>query len=91
MILWVMVIAQMLAWLWFSISGGKLDDKNFLIFTAMMLLGQLASCIETYEMSAWRSFAAQGYFLVSTAFGGYRRFRQMRRASIPDPASDTPV
>ena len=79
MVLWTMVIAQMAAWAWFSWSGGKLSDKKFLIFTGAMLLGQLASCIEGYQMAAWRTFAAQMYFFASTAFGGIQRLRQMRK------------
>jgi hypothetical protein len=43
MTLWLMVIAQMLVWGWFSFKGGKLSDKKFLVFTVGMLLGQLAA------------------------------------------------
>ncbi len=81
MALWTMVILQMAAWAWFSWNGGKLDDKKFLIFTVGMLLGQLASCIEGYQMEAWRTLVAQLYFFISTAFGGIQRFRQMREQS----------
>ncbi len=53
--------------------------KKFLIFTVGMPLGQLASCIEGYQMEAWRTLVAQLYFFVFTAFGGIQRFRQMRK------------
>lgn len=78
MILWIMVIAQLVVWAWFSLRGGKLSDRKFLIFTAGMLLGQLGAGIETYQSHAWRAFIVQIYFFLFTAIGGLQRFRQMK-------------
>ncbi len=87
MLLWLMIAVQLLAWAWFSAKGGKMTDKQFLIFTVCMLLGQLASCIETYPMKALKSFAAQAYFFAWTSFGGIQRARQMWRARKGDVSS----
>jgi hypothetical protein len=79
-ILWAMIGAQILAWGYFSWKGGRLSDKHFLIFTAGMLLGQLASVIETYFSGATRTFVVQIYFFLFTVFGGIQRFREMRKS-----------
>lgn len=78
MILWIMVIAQMLGWAYFSYRGGKVSDIQFYIFTASMLLGQLATGIETCQMAAWRSFLIQVFFFIFTAVGGIQRYRKAR-------------
>lgn len=78
MVLWLMVFAQMIAWAWFSLKAGKLSDKAFLIFTAGMLIGQIGTGIETYMLEAWRAFLVQAYFFLFTAYGGYKRLRQMK-------------
>lgn len=82
MILWTMVILQMLAWAYFSYKGGKITDRNFYIFTACMLLGQVATGIETYSQEAWRSFFIQAFFLSFTVFGGFQRFMNARGKPI---------
>ncbi|MBI2632944.1 MAG: hypothetical protein HYW78_00955 [Parcubacteria group bacterium] len=82
MILWIMVVAQLIVWAWFSIQGGKLADKCFLIFTVGMLLGQIAAGIESYQMHAERSLVIQIYFFGFTLFGGIQRFRKMRNNKI---------
>lgn len=79
MVLWLMVIAQMVVWAWFSVKGGKLSDKKFLVFSVGMLLGQLGAGIETYQLAAWRAFVIQIYFFFFTALGGLQRFRQMQK------------
>jgi hypothetical protein len=70
---------------WFSVKGGELCHKKFLIFTGGMLLGQIGAGIETYQHEAWRALIVQGYFFVFTAFGGIQRFRKMRRSRPPLP------
>lgn len=77
-ILYVMMMIQMVAWMLFSLKGGKLADRNFLIFTVGMLSGQIGAGIETYIMEAWGAFAIQVFFFAFTAIGGIQRLRQMR-------------
>lgn len=81
MLLWAMVIAQMLAWGWFSLRGGKLSDKKFLVFTLGMLIGQVGAGIDSYHQAAWKAFIVQVYFFIFTAVGGIQRIRHMRRNS----------
>jgi hypothetical protein len=78
-ILWAMIFAQLGVYAWFSVKGGELSHKKFLIFTVGMLLGQIGAGVETYQHAAWRALIVQGYFFVLTAFGGIQRFRKMRR------------
>jgi len=73
-----MVVTQMLGWAYFSYRGGKLSDLQFYIFTASMLLGQIATGIETYQMAAWRSFLIQAFFFTFTAIGGVQRRRRVK-------------
>lgn len=82
MVLWLMTAAQLIAWGWFSIKGGKLGDRMFLAFTVGMLLGQLAVGIESYYSHGWRAFVVQAYFFVFTAVGGIQRLRQMRKKEV---------
>lgn len=76
--IWAMVGFQMLAWLIFSLKGGKLADKPFLWFTAGMMIGQIGAGIETYFSNAWATLAVQMYFFIFTFIGGINRIRQMR-------------
>lgn len=75
-ILWLMMGCQMLSWAWFSFKGGNLNNKQFLIFTVGMLLGQLGAGIETYLQGAFGSCIVQIYFFVFTLFAGYQRWRK---------------
>jgi hypothetical protein len=86
-----MIAVQLLAWAWFTAKGGKMTDRQFLVFTVCMLLGQLASCIETYPMAAWKSFSAQAYFLAWTTFGGVQRIRQMRQQMKEEDKTHAPT
>ncbi len=79
MTLWIMVAAQLVVWAWFSIKGGKMSDKQFIVFTAGMLLGQLGAGIETFYAHAPRAFVVQVYFFIFTAVGGIQRFRHMQK------------
>lgn len=79
LVIWTMVICQMLSWGWFSYRGGKLSDNKFLIFTAMMMTGQVGAGIETFFSQSWATFAVQAYFLVFAALGGIQRWREMNR------------
>lgn len=81
MLLWAMVIAQMLAWGWFSLKAGNLSHKKFFVFTLGMLIGQLGAGIDAYHQVAWKAFVVQVYFFIFTTVGGIRRFRQMRRSN----------
>lgn len=76
--IYIMVAMQMLAWAWFSYKGGKLSDKQFFIFTAGMLIGQIGSGMETFISQAWGSFVVQVYFFCFGLFGGIKRYKQMK-------------
>jgi hypothetical protein len=78
-ILSIMVGAQLVVCTWFSYKGGVLRDKEFMFFTVVMLLGQLAVGIETYNKNSWRGFTAQICFASLTVFAGVQRYRQMKR------------
>jgi hypothetical protein len=79
MILWILVGVQLVAWGWFMYKGGMLSDKKFILYTLGMLLGQLATGVETYQQQSWRAFTTQAYFLTFTIFGGIQRYRQMKK------------
>lgn len=76
-VLYAMIACQLVAWAWFSSQGGQIQDKQFLVFTAMMLLGQLGAGIETFILRAWGAFAVQVWFFGFTAYGGIVRFVNM--------------
>lgn len=77
-ILWIMIGFQLIAWGWFSVKGGKLSDKQFLVFTVGMLAGQTGAGIETYMTGAWGAFVVQVYFFFFTALAGYKRWRLVK-------------
>lgn len=81
--IWAMVACQLLAWSIFSLKGGKLADKPFLLFTLGMMIGQVGAGIETYLSQAWATLAVQAYFFLFTAIGGINRIRQMRKGRTP--------
>ena len=78
---WIMIICQLAAWAWFSAKGGQLRDKQFLVFSGGMLLGMIASSVETYRSGAWGTFVIQVYFFGFTAMGGINRLRLMRASA----------
>jgi hypothetical protein len=86
--IWIMILGQLVAWGWFSAKGGTLKDKPFLVFTVLMMLGQLGAGIETFQKAAWGAFTVQAYFLCFTAIGGIKRLSQMRsNSSLSDMES----
>ena len=89
MLKWIMIFCQLAAWAWFSFRGGHLGDKQFLIFTGGMLLGMIASSVETFRSGAWGTFVIQVYFFGFTAMGGINRLRSMR-ASAGNPVEAEP-
>ena len=78
-ILWVMMAVQMLAWAWMQKRGGKLDDKPYLIFCAMMMTGQLGAGLECIISQAWGTLVVQIYFFAFTFWGAIVRYRQMKK------------
>lgn len=77
-VLYAMMACQLIAWGWFSAKGGKVSDRGFLRFTVGMLLGQLGAGVETFQLHAWGAFVIQAYFFIFTAYGGYKRWHQMK-------------
>jgi fatty acid desaturase len=78
-VLWVMMAAQMAAWAWMQIKGGKLPDRSYVTFCALMMVGQIGAGIECFLGHAWGTFVIQAYFFVFTGWGGMIRYIQMRR------------
>jgi len=76
---WLMILAQMSVYMWFTLKGGKLGNGSFLIYTVGMLLGQFAAGVDTYKNSALLGFAIQAFFFTFTVVGGIQRLRQMRK------------
>jgi len=72
-ILWFMLSLQMIAWGVFSYFGGELSDKGFLIFSTLMLTGQVGGTVECFLTKAWATMAVQIFFFIFTAFGAYQR------------------
>ena len=79
--LWFLMACQLAVWAWFSVKGGKLSDKHFLFFTVGMLAGQAGGAIETFWMGAWGTCFVQIYFFIFTAYGGWKRYREMKENS----------
>ncbi len=79
-VLYLMIGLQLVAWGWFSWKGGKLSDKQFIVFTIGMLSGQIGAGIETFYDNAWGTFVVQVYFFVFTAFAGIKRYKSMKKA-----------
>lgn len=73
-IIYFLIVMQMLAWLFFSLKGGKISDKQFYLFTLGMLLGQFGASIETFINNSWGTFAVQLYFFIFTLIGGIKRY-----------------
>ena len=78
-------------WAWFSAKGGQLGDRQFLLFTAGMLLGQIAASVETYLSGAWGTFIIQVYFFAFTAIGGINRMRSMHASNTGRVAAELQV
>ncbi len=79
MILWIMTASQLIASAWFSLRGGKLNDKEFYVFTVAMMVGQIGLGYETYTQGATRALVIQIYSLVLTAIGGIQRYRIVKK------------
>ncbi len=82
LILWMMMGSQMAAWGWMSAKGGKLSDRSYIIFSALMMLGQIGAGIECLLSHAWGTFVIQAYFFVFTGYGGTVRYIQMRHNGL---------
>ena len=82
-IIYIFIAVQMAGWAWMMKRAGHFSDRKFLIFSGMMLLGQLGSMVDAIIMddimnSAWGVVASQFYFFCWTAYGGYKRYSEMR-------------
>lgn len=69
---------QALAWVYFNYKGGKLTDAGFYLFTAGMMVGQLAVGYESFVKEAWSAFGIQVFFFIGMAYGALQRFRLSR-------------
>lgn len=77
LVLYIMIGCQMAAWAWFFRNAGQLSDRNFLIFSGAMLLGQSAMAIEGFMTRAWGAVAGQVWFFGFTLYGGILRWMSM--------------
>jgi hypothetical protein len=75
LVLWTMMAAQMGAWAWFSYYGGKLSDYHFLLFSALMMTGQVGAALECAILRAWGTLGVQLYFFAFTGWGAIVRYR----------------
>lgn len=82
-VFWMGIGLQVLAFLWFSLKGGVLSDKEFYLFTLCMFVGQVGTGGEGLVSSSinWGAVVGQGIFFVITAIGGIQRFRLARKKS----------
>ncbi len=82
-VLWAGIGLQVLAFLWFSLKGGILGDKEFYLFTVCMFAGQAGTAGEGYMSSSinWGAVIGQGIFFIITLIGGIQRFRLARKKS----------
>ena len=79
--LYICIAIQMIGWAWFSWRGGKLSDREFIVFTLSMVGGQVAVGVETAIAHAWGALTMQTYFFLFTSVAGVRRYLQMRKLS----------
>lgn len=83
-VLWIAQAVQLVAWTWFCRKGGNLPDRQYLVFSAGLMAGQLACVTETALTATWGPVVTQGYFFLTTALGAYKRYQSMRaRAAVP--------
>jgi hypothetical protein len=75
----VVMSVQLLAWGWFQAHKGQLGDKQFLLWSAGMVTGQLAAIVECIITTAWSVMFLQFYFLAYTLYGAYQRFQAMNK------------
>lgn len=74
LIIWILIISQMAAWLYLMYNGGKTNDKEYVIFSIGMLLGQAGASIDCIKQKAWPTLAVQIFFFITTIFGLLQRF-----------------
>ena len=75
----LLMSVQLVAWAWFQSHKGDLPDKQFLIFSAGMLIGPLAAGAECLITKAWSVLMLQLFFFSYSAYGAIQRFQAMRK------------
>ncbi len=83
-IVYLAIVAQMVGWAWLMKNAGHLSDRKFLVFTLMMVAGQIGQIIDGWG-DAWGVVGCQAFFLATTVYGGIKRLTEMR--TRPDAAS----
>lgn len=78
-VLYALIATQMASWAWFSWKGGKLSNNKFYLFSGGMMLGQVATCFETYTFKAWGTLSIQVFLFAFTLFGAIMRYREAKR------------
>jgi hypothetical protein len=74
LILWALIGCSMLAWAWSSLRAGRLDDRQFVVFSIGLVLGQLAGAVEAFLSGAYGTCVSQLYFCAFTLLGAFHRW-----------------
>ena len=72
-IFFVMIGIQAGAYLWFQSKGGLVSHKAFIVVNCLLMVGQSAQAMESYQMNAMASFSIASFFFVMTAIGIIQR------------------
>lgn len=81
-VLWIAQAVQLVAWTWFCRKGGNLPDRQYLVFSAGLMAGQLACVSESAIAGVWGPVVSQSYFFLTTGLGAYKRYQSMRAAAV---------
>ena len=89
LILWGLIGCSMVAWAWASLRGGKLDDRQYLLFSAGLMVGQLSGAAEALLSGAYGTAVSQLHFFAFTLIGVGQRLAD--RNSADDNAAQMPA
>jgi hypothetical protein len=80
----------MAVWAWSSLRGGRLNDREFLVFSAGLIAGQAAGSAEAFLAGSYGTAVSQFYFLVFTVWGAAERLGGARQLAGPRAADSRP-
>ena len=72
-VLWSSIACSMVAWAWSCLKGGRLSDREFLMFSVGLMAGQAAVSVEAFLVGSYGTAISQCYFLLFTIWGAARR------------------
>jgi hypothetical protein len=88
--LWPAIGCSMAAWAWSSLRGGRLNDREFLVFSAGLVAGQAAGSAEAFLAGSYGTAVSQFYFLVFTVWGAAERLGRARQPAGPHVVNGRP-